>query len=188
MAVTAALAACAWLQPLRPMDAAAYVGTVVGRHVAAAWPAGALVALNTAGSTPYLNLDKRFIDMLGLNDATIARRAVTAPTLPQQRVPGHAKGDGAYVVSRRPDFVILGPAEGIAARPPGDAGAFFLSDLELLESAEFARCYRVESATIPIPPAFAALGPKRPNPLRFEYFRRVCADGALTPGGPPTGP
>jgi len=173
----AALAVGAWRLGDRAMDIAAWQGTIVGRHIALAWPRGATVALNTAGSTPFLNPDKRFIDMLGLNDATISRRPVAAPRLPRQLMPGHAKGDGAYVLSRRPDFVILGPADGVGGRPPDDKGGFFLSDLELTESPEFARCYRAELATLLVDPDFAALArDTQPLPLQFVYFRRVCGE------------
>ena len=37
----------------RNLNSTAFVGAAVGRHIAAAWPRGSLVALNTAGSTPY---------------------------------------------------------------------------------------------------------------------------------------
>jgi hypothetical protein len=90
-------------------------------------------------------------------------------------MPGHAKGDGAYVLARRPDFVIVGPAEGIDARPADDEGAFFLTDLELMENAEFARCYRAERVSLAAPPELARLADeRRRDPLPFVYFRRVC--------------
>src|SRR5262249_20059070 len=88
-------------------DPAAFVGTIVGRHIASTWPRGSLVALNTAGSTPFYADDLVFLDMLGLNDAHIARRPVTDIELAWQRVPGHLKGDGAYVLSRKPDYVVI---------------------------------------------------------------------------------
>ena len=151
------------------MDPAAFAGRLVGEYIASNWPLGSLVALNTAGSPPFYATELRFIDMLGLNDRTIARRVVGAPQLEWQRVPGHGKGDGEYVLWRRPDFVILGPAEGeLASRP------WFLSDLELAGSAEFQRCYRLERASIPYDDAMAAQGPKRPRPLVFTYYRRTC--------------
>ena len=82
---------------------------------------------------------------------------------------GHGKGDGAYVLGRRPDYIVLGPAEGRAADDP-----WFLSDLEIAESEEFARCYgirRVELA-YSVPPAariaFIA------DPLPFTYYERTC--------------
>jgi len=173
LALAGALVGAGLLQPLvlrpLPMDAAAFVGTIVGRHIHAAWPAGSLVALHTAGATPYFNPDMSFIDMLGLTDRHIARRKVGEPRLPRQRLPGHAKGDGAYVLSRQPDYIILGPAEGTAPEKP-----WFLSDLELGELPEFRRCYVARTVPIPYDPGFAKLGPPRPNPLPFHYFQRIC--------------
>ena len=117
-------------------DPASFAGTVIGKYIAEAWPDGSLVALNTAGSTPYYAGRHRYIDMLGLNDSTIAKRKIEKIELPWQRIPGHLKGDGAYVLSRRPDFIIVGPAHGTAAVDP-----WFLSDLELNNDPSFKRDY-----------------------------------------------
>ena len=116
----------------RKLDPAAYFGSAIGRYIATAWPEGSLVALNTAGSTPYYAPHHCYIDMLGLNDATIARRRITSRQLPWQWKPGHAKGDGAYVLSRSPDYIILGPATGTTPNHP-----WFLSDLEIAQAPEF---------------------------------------------------
>ncbi|MCP3694672.1 MAG: hypothetical protein GY917_20910 [Planctomycetaceae bacterium] len=62
-----------------------------------------------------------------------------------QRYPGHTKGDGQYVLSRRPDVIILGPAEGVTADPTHldqEGVVWFLSDQELAESDNFRRRYR----------------------------------------------
>jgi hypothetical protein len=122
--------------PEKKWDGATLIGTVVGHHIAKHWPSDALIALNTAGSTPYFNQDKRFIDMLGLNDAVIARRKIASYRLPRQRWPGHAKGDGVYVLSRRPDYIILSAGNGRDASDP-----WFLTDIELAENKEFQKCY-----------------------------------------------
>ena len=57
-------------------DVAAYYGKYVGMYMQQNWPENALVACNTAGSTPYYS-GLRFIDMLGLNDYTIAKSPVS---------------------------------------------------------------------------------------------------------------
>jgi len=152
-----------------PMDAAAFVGTIVGRHINVTWPAGALVALNTAGSTPYFAERLRFIDMLGLTDPVIAKRDNLPLKLPSQKWPGHAKGDGAYVLARQPDYIIIGPAEGSPVNAP-----MFLSDLELGALPEFHRCYALHHEAIDYDPAFAIKGPRKPRPLIFSYYQRIC--------------
>jgi arabinofuranosyltransferase len=103
------------------MDPAALNGRQVGLYIRRAWPKDSLVALNTAGSTVFYS-KLRSIDMLGLNDHHIARRPVVQdPTLPWSHLPGHQKGDGSYVLDRKPDFIIIGGSQG--SRKPA-----FISD------------------------------------------------------------
>jgi hypothetical protein len=119
------------------LDAAAAVGAQVGRYLESALEPGTLVATATAGSTPYYAPSLQFIDTLGLNDRHIARRA--PPFLARmQAYAGHAKGDGAYVLSRAPDVILLGPAEGYLGE---DDQQWFLTDTELLRSPEFRALY-----------------------------------------------
>lgn len=129
-----------FLSKLNPssQDSAAHGGTVVGKYIAEQWPANSLIALSTAGSTPYFAKSNRYIDLLGLNDATISRRKINKIQLRHQHLPGHLKGDGAYVLSRQPDYIILGPAVGTSADDP-----WFLSDLELNLLPEFHKEYSV---------------------------------------------
>lgn len=64
----------------------------------------ATMAATPAGAIAYFSrLD--VIDMLGLNDAHIGHMAVT--DMGGGRA-GHEKGDGAYVLSRRPAYILLG--------------------------------------------------------------------------------
>ncbi len=132
-----------WRLNPRREDPAARGGTIVGRYIANAWPEGSLVALNTAGSTPYYAGQHRYIDMLGLNDPVISRRTVEKVELFWQHRPGHLKGDGAYVLSRSPDFIIIGPARGAPASEP-----MFLSDLELSRAEDFQREYALVQVTL----------------------------------------
>jgi hypothetical protein len=170
-------------------DAAAYYGTYVGRYMQQHWPVNALVACNTAGSTPYYS-GLRFIDMLGLNDYSIARSPGSATAdialaellsaagrrraretilkkyTPWQLMPGHGKGDGAYVLSRKPDYIILGPAEG--ARKP-----WFKADRELLAAPEFLNSYVPKEAIIPVSGAYNAYFPATQTGLLvFSYYER----------------
>jgi len=152
-------------------DPAAQLGTVIGRHIRDAWPSGSLVALNTAGSTPYFAPNHRYIDMLGLNDRTIARRRIERIRLPGQKMPGHGKGDGAYVLARAPDFIILGGARGALAGNP-----WFLSDLEIVENPSFAADYRlrIESLDVTGMRDFTEYPATRSGRLAFMYYERVA--------------
>ena len=159
-----------WPQVSGPhRNATSFVGAAVGRYIASAWRPGALVALNTAGSTPYHAPELRYLDMLGLNDAHIARRPLGPARLPGQRLPGHARGDGAYVLAQRPDYLILGPAAGVPARNP-----WFLSDLEISEDPAFAREYVPRRAVIDVSdlPGYRDFEPTRSGSLVFTWYER----------------
>jgi len=151
------LVACCSAQALIPylnphsLDPAALVGTIVGQYIARAWPDGSLIALNTAGSVPYIADNKRYIDMLGLNDVTIAHRKISAGDIEWGREPliGHLKGDGNYVLSRAPDFIIAGPAEGTLLVP--GVVAKFLGDRELNSSQAFRIFWRPCQVRLTVP-------------------------------------
>lgn len=145
----------------RQEDRAATVGRWAGQHIHHHWPHESLVALHTAGSTPFYAPNHRFIDMLGLNDRHIARVPIEALVLPWQHVPGHAKGDGGYVLDRSPDFIILGPALGTLPEEP-----WFLSDLQLAQDPRFAARYELRRGPL------MGVG-SHLNPDVFLYFRRI---------------
>ena len=153
-------------------DPAAYIGTIVGEHLRAHYRPGTLVALHTAGSTPYFAPDLTFIDMLGLNDSHIARRRIDRLELYAQRWPGHAKGDGAYVLARQPDVIILGPAQGTNPDEP-----FLLSDIELGESPRFAEEYVLREHIIDVTsrPDHAIVRATRRGWLRLQLYERKGA-------------
>jgi hypothetical protein len=117
-----------------PRDPAAAVGEIVGRALGGLLPSGTLVALATAGSVPYFAPSLAFLDTLGLNDRHIARTPLPEALVRACPLPGHCKGDGKYVLSRSPDVVILGGANGYLQ-------TLFLSDEQLLGSPEFRRRY-----------------------------------------------
>ncbi|MFQ5417937.1 MAG: hypothetical protein ACE5FL_12925, partial [Myxococcota bacterium] len=81
----------------------AVVREAAGRYLGKHFPPDTLVALNPAGSIPFYS-ELPTIDMLGLNDEHIAHRGARNR---KQRF-GHQAGDGAYVLSRRPDVILLG--------------------------------------------------------------------------------
>ncbi len=78
-------------------------------RIAAEWlevnaPRNSVVAATPAGSIAYY-MHLPVIDMLGLNDEHIAH--VNVANTGRGRA-GHEKGDGRYVLSRRPEFILLG--------------------------------------------------------------------------------
>ena len=80
-------------------------------------PPGSLVAATPAGAIAYY-MDHPVIDMLGLTDKHIARaQGVYQEGWVGGRA-GHEKGDGAYVLSRAPDYILMGKCR----RVPGAAG------------------------------------------------------------------
>jgi len=195
LAVSGAIALCIGLQAVWPTtsgpqrNATAFVGAAVGRHLAEHLRPGSLVALNTAGSTPFHAPGLRYLDMLGLNDAHIARRQVTVLRAPGQRMPGHAKGDGDYVLAQQPDVVILGPSQGVTAAEP-----WFLSDLEIAQNPAFPKRYRLRRALLDVrdQPGFEDFEATRGGAVAFTWYERVQAglggrDAALDPGEVPVG-
>lgn len=100
----------------------------------------AVLATNTAGSIPYFSRLKT-IDMLGLNDLHIAHRPIANLGMGK---PGHEKGDGVYVLSRRPDYIHLGSSLG-SVRP--DHG--FLGDKEIFAQPLFQQLYELKIISLP---------------------------------------
>jgi tetratricopeptide (TPR) repeat protein len=82
------------------------------RAMIAAWlranlPGDALVALNPAGVIPYFSR-LRVLDQIGLTDAHIAR---AGKRFTNAILYGHNRYDSKYVLSRRPDILVLGSAD-----------------------------------------------------------------------------
>ncbi|WP_170600068.1 hypothetical protein [Ruegeria arenilitoris] len=158
------------MQPKKHKDPAAFFGEIVGRHIDEKWPRDITVALNTAGSTPfYANTGRVFIDMLGLNDPVIAKRENIPILIDNQLRPGHAKGDGEYVLTRKADRIVIGPSQGAKAEDP-----WFLSDVELNQSIEFHSCYEERTEEITYSRDPLRLGPEQPELLIFTYYERTC--------------
>lgn len=80
----------------------------------------AVVARNAVGAFGYYS-EVNVVDMLGLNDEYIAHHGTKDPT----NLPGHQTGDGPYVLSREPDYIMLSDAE---------PEFRFVSDRELVNS------------------------------------------------------
>ena len=126
------------IHPYIVEDKVAEEGKEVGMWLRENAPREALFATNTGGSIPYYS-QLRTVDMLGLNDTHIAHREISwlgsGPA-------GHEKGDGAYVLSRKPDYIQFGSSL-------GDLVPRFLSDQELWKIPEFHREYQQKTHVLP---------------------------------------
>ena len=140
----------AWRHQAAPNPAAA-IGEIVGRALETGLAPGTLVATATAGSVPYFAPSLAFIDTLGLNDRHIARQSPAAiPVALDQAenwaaVPGHVRGDGDYVLSRHPEVIMLGGAN-------GDIAPWFLGDYQVITSKAFQSAYAPWRLLVAVPP------------------------------------
>jgi hypothetical protein len=113
----------------------------IGLWFAANAPGNASIAVIPAGAMPYYS-KLVTIDMLGLNDRTIAHRDM--PTLGSGQA-GHEKHDVAYVLSRRPTYVMIG-VYGLAPEPLPPTRLlrpYYAAEIEMLRSPLFRELYRL---------------------------------------------
>lgn len=141
------------IRPARQPDPAVVYGRAVGHWLAQAFGDSTRVATNAAGGLPYAS-GLPVIDMLGLTDAHIARTRQR-----ERQWPGHERGDGAYVLSRCPEILILGGAEGSETPWP------FAGDQEIARAPAFARDYVLERQAL--------------EGFEFVYYRRRDAPPPL---------
>jgi hypothetical protein len=108
-------------------------GEVVGRLLGTAFAAEQpLLAVDAAGSVPYFSRLPA-VDMLGLSDGYLAHHP---PADFGSGALGHELGDGAYVLSRKPDLVLF--CHSFTKPEP-----CFRSGVEMMGSPEFAASYRL---------------------------------------------
>ena len=119
---------------------------VIGRWLAETASPGESIAVTTAGAIPYYSRLET-IDMLGITDRHIARREM--PEM-GSGLAGHEKHDMAYVLSRKPTYILHYPfllPEPVFSvsqfRTPWNRGLE-----ELLDNDRFDREYQGESASI----------------------------------------
>jgi arabinofuranosyltransferase len=106
---------------------------------------GTTIALSSIGALPWY-ADRPIIDMMGLTDAHIGRKDM--PRMGQGPA-GHEKGDGAYVLQRRPDIILLDRGHLFDHQATWNeirAGARGVSELELVQNPEFLRLYELHRA------------------------------------------
>ena len=144
---------------LRRLDVAVAEGRTALSRTAALMlkkqlPETTLFAHSGAGLIAFYT-NFRWIDTLGLCDAHIARTKVERLG---EGAAGHEKGDGQYVWSRQPDFVMF-PGYPISNRLPGTK-----SDKELWAIPEFHQRYR------PLRVGFTYQSPQDTKPQQHSLF------------------
>jgi len=132
---------------------------------------GSLVAVSSAGAVAYYS-KLHVIDMIGLTDITIAHK--TTPGMGSGR-PGHEKGDGAYVLSRKPDYILMCNAW-VNPRPLTSGMVTgrlrYVSEKELWEKAEFHERYRLRSVRLDTEPVYTGGN----EPLYFSFYNKIGQD------------
>jgi hypothetical protein len=91
-----------------------------------------LIAVSAAGALPYA-AGFPCVDMLGLNDYYLPRHK---PSEFGAGFIGHELGDGAYIISRKPDIVIF-------CYPYGGVEAVWKSEKDLVKMGEFNENYKI---------------------------------------------
>ncbi|MEW6104576.1 MAG: hypothetical protein AB1630_12315 [bacterium] len=93
---------------------------------------GKSIALNSAGSPAYYLPSFKIIDMLGLNDVHIAHKKVMVK-IEETKATGHERYDGAYVLSKKPDYIVFGSIS--------NPRLMFSGDLEIFQDKRFIMDY-----------------------------------------------
>lgn len=115
---------------------------LAGDTLARVLPEGTTIALAPVGYIPYRTGLVTY-DILGLTDPAIARREMDF----EIGYAGHEKHDGARILSRHPDYLLLGNVDVTAERRRGVIPPF-RPELDIYRNPDFARDY--ESVSIPL--------------------------------------
>jgi hypothetical protein len=119
----------------------------VGEWLHANTPPGTLVAVSSIGALPYF-ADRPVLDMMGLTEPRIGRMRMATMG---QGPAGHEKGDGAYVLSRRPDVILFDKGHFFteeASLQQVLAGARGISELEIAGETELVHEYELRRARL----------------------------------------
>jgi hypothetical protein len=129
----------------REWDARIFVPKVVrvGKSLRELLGADASIALMPVGAIPYYS-GLRTLDMLALNDPTVARKKMRFTTA----LPGHWKYDAASILARRPDYILLGNVD-VTAAPRTAAPLAFAVEQDMARLPQFQRDYRPVSFPLP---------------------------------------
>lgn len=130
-----------------------------GRWLKENFPPDTLLATGNAGVLPYES-ELTTIDMYGLCDKQIAQRVMPRMGLGPA---GHEKGDGRYVLDRKPDVILIMRgrfSDQPLTRAQIGAVKHSVSEAELWDDPRFEAGYKLESARLP--------------GFYFNYFRRIA--------------
>lgn len=148
-------------------------GRAVGEYIREHWNPQSLIALNTAGSTPYY-AGNPVIDMLGLTEPTIAAAPFDLEEAvrisPWATRPGHRRGHGAHVLDRKPDYIIIGSSTGSVGKLGGVP--MFLGDVQIFSDPRFQQQYIPRSVVITLDRALYEGYREPPQKILFAYFVR----------------
>jgi hypothetical protein len=144
------------IDSLRKGDEFIVCAHLVGRRLAEL-PEDTVVAANNVGVIGY-GSHVRIIDMMGLTDAHIARAPGKIVG-----IAGHESHDGAYVLDRKPDIIILGMPRAVTdPNPTWDFGRpGYPSDSDIRRDPRFAKEYEVRYLSLADgrwAPMFARIG------------------------------
>jgi len=115
---------------------------LAGDTLAAHFPAGTTIALGPAGYIPFRTGFKAF-DLLGVTDRHIAHKQMPFT----QGYAGHEKHDGPYILSQRPDYLLLGNVD-VTSQPRQSLIPPFSREVDILTHPVFQRDY--EQVVIPL--------------------------------------
>jgi len=112
---------------------------LVGDALATQLPPGTTIALGPAGYIPYRTGFVTY-DLLGITDRHIAHRKVAF----SEGYAGHEKHDGAYILGRRPDYLLLGNVD-VTDQPRRSIVPPYSRELDIFQNPAFARNYELVS-------------------------------------------
>lgn len=108
----------------------------LGKSLQVMLPPGTSLGLGSTGAIGYYT-DMEIVDILGLTEKHIARRGLVVASQP-----GHMKTDGAYVLGRKPDLLLLGNVQVHRGWRSADDMPLKVQEEDIARQPEFARDYR----------------------------------------------
>ena len=118
----------------------------LGSRLATVLPPGTTIGCGSPGAIGF-HSDLPVLDILGLTDRWIARHGAVVGTQP-----GHFKTDGAYVVERKPDLLLLGNIQIHRGRREREQLPVKIQEREIIRQPGFEELY--EFVNVPLGGAF----------------------------------